>query len=74
MYLKVLEKTNYITTKIKNTYFSVRNNNFCFSQLTSMLQHHKVQLAWQSLKCSVTFLMNNNNNIHCAFILYQGLC
>lgn len=72
MYLKVLENTNCITTKIKNVYFSITNNNFRFSQLTSMLQHHKVQLAWQSLKCSVTFLMNNN--IHCAFILYQGLC
>lgn len=72
MYLKVLEKTNCITTKIKNVYFSIKNNNFCFSQLTTMLQHHKVQLAWQSLKCSVTFLMNYN--IHCAFILYQGLC
>ena len=72
MYLKVLEKTNYIS-KIKNVYFSTRNNNFCFSQLTSMLQHYKVQLAWQSLKCSVIFLMNNNN-IHCAFILHQGLC
>lgn len=65
MHLKVLGKTIYLLTRIFvsigmsiKIIISIRNNNLCFSYLTSMLKRHKAHLSWKGLKFNFIFYMN----------------
>lgn len=66
MHLKVLGKTIYLLTRIfasigkclLEIIISIRNNNLCFSYLTSMLKRHKAHLSWKGLKFNFIFYMN----------------